>query len=155
MGKKIGLALLVIGGIVLFILGLPVTFYILFRSSPQYDTPSVVIAALISVLFFVLIPSWVMKKGYTNYTTATRMEKEKQEYQSQLKKEHIAQQEKEQMAIELEKIKHRRREMEEAGSKTPSVIREREIIKEIIKIKCRYCGKLHDERRDKCPHCGA
>jgi len=34
-------------------------------------------------------------------------------------------------------------------------IRETIIEKEILKIKCRYCGTLFDARLDKCPHCGA
>jgi hypothetical protein len=31
---------------------------------------------------------------------------------------------------------------------------EREIIREIVKIRCPYCGNLYDETEDKCPHCG-
>jgi len=34
------------------------------------------------------------------------------------------------------------------------VVREREIIREIVKIRCPYCGNLYDEKLDKCPHCG-
>lgn len=34
--------------------------------------------------------------------------------------------------------------------------KKREIIiqKEIVKARCRYCGKLYDVTLDKCPHCG-
>jgi len=35
-----------------------------------------------------------------------------------------------------------------------SIVREREIIKEIVKIRCPYCNNLYDEKYDKCPHCG-
>lgn len=35
-----------------------------------------------------------------------------------------------------------------------SVVKEREIIREIIKIRCPYCNNLYDERYDNCPHCG-
>ena len=35
-----------------------------------------------------------------------------------------------------------------------AIVREREIIKEIVKIRCPYCNNLYDERYDKCPHCG-
>ncbi len=35
------------------------------------------------------------------------------------------------------------------------VIKEKEIIKEIVKVKCPYCGALIDQGADKCPHCGA
>jgi rubrerythrin len=34
------------------------------------------------------------------------------------------------------------------------VIKEKEIIKEIVKIRCPYCNNLYDEKEDKCPHCG-
>jgi len=34
------------------------------------------------------------------------------------------------------------------------VIREKEIIREIVKIRCQYCGNLYDETLDNCPHCG-
>ena len=33
-------------------------------------------------------------------------------------------------------------------------VREREIVREIVKIRCSYCGNLYDEKYDKCPHCG-
>jgi len=35
-----------------------------------------------------------------------------------------------------------------------TVVKEREIIKEIVKIRCPYCNNLYDEKYDKCPHCG-
>jgi len=34
------------------------------------------------------------------------------------------------------------------------IVKEREIIKEIVKIRCPYCNNLYDEKYDKCPHCG-
>ena len=33
--------------------------------------------------------------------------------------------------------------------------REKEIIREIVKVRCRNCGTLFEERLSKCPHCGA
>jgi len=42
----------------------------------------------------------------------------------------------------------------ETSSQNAPVIKEREIIREIIKIRCSYCGNLYDEKEDKCPHCG-
>ena len=36
----------------------------------------------------------------------------------------------------------------------PTVIKEREIIREIVKIRCPYCNNLYDETEDKCPNCG-
>jgi len=35
-----------------------------------------------------------------------------------------------------------------------STTREVLIQREIVKIRCHYCGNLFDERLDKCPHCG-
>lgn len=35
-----------------------------------------------------------------------------------------------------------------------SVIREREVIRQIVKIRCPYCSNLYDETYDNCPHCG-
>jgi len=43
--------------------------------------------------------------------------------------------------------------VEEASTK-PEVIKEREVIKEIVKVRCPYCGQLYEETLDKCPHCG-
>jgi DNA-directed RNA polymerase subunit RPC12/RpoP len=39
---------------------------------------------------------------------------------------------------------------EESGA----IVREREIIREIVKIRCPYCNNLYEEKYDKCPHCG-
>ena len=35
------------------------------------------------------------------------------------------------------------------------VMRERIVIKEIVKIKCSYCGNLYDQGSNQCPYCGA
>jgi len=44
----------------------------------------------------------------------------------------------------------------EAGQQVVrEVFKEREIIREIVKIRCRHCGGLFEERLDRCPHCGA
>jgi rubrerythrin len=40
------------------------------------------------------------------------------------------------------------------NSETQQTIKEREIIREIVKIRCPYCNNLYDESEDKCPHCG-
>jgi len=42
----------------------------------------------------------------------------------------------------------------EGSSAKSEVIREKEVIREIVKVRCRYCGQLYEERLDKCPHCG-
>jgi len=38
---------------------------------------------------------------------------------------------------------------------TPTVIREREVIKEIVMVPCQYCGSLMPQTSIFCPHCGA
>jgi RNA polymerase subunit RPABC4/transcription elongation factor Spt4 len=35
------------------------------------------------------------------------------------------------------------------------VYKEREIIREIVKIRCRNCGTPFEEKLNRCPHCGA
>jgi rubrerythrin len=35
------------------------------------------------------------------------------------------------------------------------VYREKETIREIVKIRCRHCGTLFEEKMNRCPHCGA
>lgn len=42
----------------------------------------------------------------------------------------------------------------QTNSKIQPVIKEKEVIREIVKIRCSYCGNLYDEKLDKCPHCG-
>jgi len=37
----------------------------------------------------------------------------------------------------------------------PTVIKEKEIIREIVKIRCPYCNTLYNEAEDACPNCGA
>jgi len=42
-----------------------------------------------------------------------------------------------------------------SSEKQEKVVKEREVIREIVKIRCPYCHKLYDESQDKCPNCGA
>ena len=35
------------------------------------------------------------------------------------------------------------------------VIKEKETIREIVKIRCRHCGELFEERKTRCPYCNA
>ena len=42
----------------------------------------------------------------------------------------------------------------EGSSAESGVVKEREVIREIVKVRCGYCGQLYEERLDKCPHCG-
>jgi len=47
-----------------------------------------------------------------------------------------------------------RRPSETQSTQEGAVVKEREIIREIVKIRCPYCNNLYDEKYDKCPHCG-
>jgi len=51
------------------------------------------------------------------------------------------------------RILRRPREVESTEEGTV-LVKEREIIREIVKIRCPYCNNLYDEKYDKCPHCG-
>ncbi len=37
----------------------------------------------------------------------------------------------------------------------PMGSREKEIVREVIKVRCPYCGNLYDETLEKCSTCGA
>jgi len=41
-----------------------------------------------------------------------------------------------------------------SSGESAAIVKEREIIREIVKIRCPYCNNLYDEKYDKCPHCG-
>ncbi len=90
--------------------------------------------------------------GFSKYRTEAHVEKDRKALEMQK-----MQIEKERRALELERIKKQREKIAKGDIdlEKPPVTREREIIKEIVKIRCRYCGKLYDERLDGCPHCGA
>ena len=47
-----------------------------------------------------------------------------------------------------------RRPRETESTEEAAVVKEKEIIREIVKIRCPYCNNLYDEKYDKCPHCG-
>jgi uncharacterized membrane protein len=53
----------------------------------------------------------------------------------------------------LRVFKSRNSENQTLSGEHPAV-REREIIREVVKIRCSYCGNLYDESQDKCPYCG-
>jgi hypothetical protein len=40
------------------------------------------------------------------------------------------------------------------GAPREVLVKEREVIREIVKVRCSHCGNLYDERQDRCPHCG-
>ena len=46
-------------------------------------------------------------------------------------------------------------EVEDSAEHPIIIEKEREVIREIVKVKCGYCGKLRDQSDTKCPHCGA
>jgi hypothetical protein len=58
------------------------------------------------------------------------------------------------VALVFRIIKTRGGIINQTTSGNPPVVKEKEIIREIVKIRCQYCGNLYDEKLDKCPHCG-
>lgn len=150
MGKKSAVVLMTLGGILFFFIGLPVVAIGLMKTPPE---PSVFLFAIMFAVFlFIIIPLWMMHHGFSKYRTEVHIEKERKALEMQK-----MQIEKERRALELERIRQQRGKIAkgEIDLEKPPVTREREIIKEIVKIRCRYYGKLYDERSDKCPHCGA
>jgi len=150
MGKKIAVVLMVLGGVLFFFIGLPVIAIGLLNPPPELST--FFLAIIFAVCLFIIIPVWMMYYGFSKYRSEVHVEKERKAMEMQKR-----QIEKELRALELERIKQQREKIAkgETDLEKPSVIREREIIKEIVKIKCRYCGRLYDQRLDRCPHCGA
>lgn len=51
-------------------------------------------------------------------------------------------------------IKSAKTQRQKSSEPQPTV-KEKEIIREVIKIRCSYCGNLYDENDDKCPYCDA
>jgi ABC-type bacteriocin/lantibiotic exporter with double-glycine peptidase domain len=45
--------------------------------------------------------------------------------------------------------------LDQTSSEAQPAVAQREIIREVVKIRCSYCGNLYDESMDKCPYCGA
>jgi|GEM_PF-1546745 len=41
------------------------------------------------------------------------------------------------------------------ATQSEPVVTQKEIIREVVKIRCPYCHTLYDETADACPHCGA
>jgi len=49
-----------------------------------------------------------------------------------------------------------RREMPQVKEEQiPVIVKEKEVIREIVKVRCHHCGTLYLETLDKCPNCGA
>ncbi len=49
---------------------------------------------------------------------------------------------------------HKTQTQSPQGPPQQAVVREKEIIREIVKMKCRYCGNLYDQKENQCPKCG-
>lgn len=48
-----------------------------------------------------------------------------------------------------------RRQMPDVEDKTVTIMKEKELVREVVKVRCRHCGALCLESSDKCPTCGA
>lgn len=52
-------------------------------------------------------------------------------------------------------LRSRKEAPNQPAAQNESVITQREIIREVVKIRCAYCHGLYDETLNVCPHCGA
>ena len=66
------------------------------------------------------------------------------------------------LKFKLRRLSFKRRAPREETSKQYSqenlkhhTIKEKIVIREIVKIKCSYCGSLYEQTSNRCPHCGA
>ena len=48
-----------------------------------------------------------------------------------------------------------RKTQDQTSYEVQPIVKEKEVIREVVKIRCSYCGNLYDENQDKCPYCGA
>jgi len=44
---------------------------------------------------------------------------------------------------------------DETSSEGQPAVQEKVVVREVVKVRCSYCGNLYDETLDKCPYCGA
>ena len=99
----------------------------------------------------VLAPAVFLIVGFIEFRKGSRLDKEKKVWETQVTQER--------RALELETVRAQRERIATKGVDLQQVpvAKEREVIREreIVKIRCRYCGKLYVETADKCPHCGA
>ena len=52
-------------------------------------------------------------------------------------------------------LKGKNTTLNQPTTQNEQVITQKEIIREVVKIRCPYCHGLYDETLDACPHCGA
>jgi DNA-directed RNA polymerase subunit RPC12/RpoP len=52
-------------------------------------------------------------------------------------------------------LKGKNTTLNQPTTQNAQVITQKEIIREVVKIRCPYCHGLYDETLDTCPHCGA
>jgi uncharacterized membrane protein len=48
-----------------------------------------------------------------------------------------------------------RKTQDQTSYEVQPIVKEKEVIREVVKIRCSYCGNLYDENQNKCPYCGA
>jgi hypothetical protein len=52
-------------------------------------------------------------------------------------------------------LKNKNTTLNQPTTQNQPIITQKEIIHEVVKIRCPYCKGLYDETLDTCPHCGA
>jgi large-conductance mechanosensitive channel len=55
----------------------------------------------------------------------------------------------------IQALKRRNQIQNQPATQNEPVVTQKEIIREVVKIRCPYCKGLYDETLDTCPHCGA
>jgi hypothetical protein len=55
----------------------------------------------------------------------------------------------------LNSLKEKKNTINRVKNDDEKVVKERIIIRESVKLRCRYCGNLYDQGMNRCPHCGA
>ena len=148
MSKKIGIALIAIAIsmvlIVNFVLG---GFNYLFNSYADFSLNQkglpIILGIIIPILFFGV--------GFYQY----RKPISQSALEKKLRKEKEKQIEDERRALELETLKAQRASVATEGvSAQPTPVTKEVVTKEIVKVRCRYCGRLYIETAERCPNCG-
>jgi type II secretory pathway pseudopilin PulG len=131
-----------------------------------FPAAAIVLAVIILLVAAFAIQRWFKAKQATAEAQreAIRAEEERRRKREQFEQEQAAKglvkfvdrDGNERWGTKEEVREWQREEKEQERLDKGVVVREKEtIIREIIKVRCRYCGRLYDEALDKCPHCGA
>lgn len=59
------------------------------------------------------------------------------------------------LSTALNMLKEKNHTTNQVENYDENVVKEKIIIRETVKLRCRYCGNLYDQGMNRCPHCGA